>query len=308
MKTILEYINDNDEIIKMIYNILDNSLISESQIEESFLFESKLNFNPKDEQELSNLLEIRKNDYNKIDEINDEYSKYLKENKFNTDKYFHWKLLNDDWTDLSNTLKIGNVGICIRSNNFLLCTFNWENNTREDVLSKINYDFSKSFFDNLFNLFYENKVIWYQFIKKDSYLSDVKFITDKSKVNEYKLIKLEDTKNQENSSDNESSTQENVKNTVTDSIKDNKDLLTPLAKAANITGEKLRDIITKVCLDKNGKARKLDDSVIIGLSVMLCGVILTIKKSGKSDNAAILAVTDRIAKIVKSKKSIKNNI
>jgi len=123
--------------------------------------------------------------------------------------------------------------------------------------------------------------------------------------NEYR--KNNSKENDDSNKENKSS-EENVKDTVTDQIKDNKDLLTPLAKEANITGEKLRDIITKVCLDKKGKPRKLDESVILGLSIMLCGVILTIKKSGKSDNAAILAVTNKITSIVKNKKSIKNTI
>lgn len=311
MKSIVEYIENNNEILSLISEVLNNNEIS--NIEESFLFESKLNFNPKDSEELTELMTLWRNDknsYEKIDEINDEWLKYLKDNNFNIDKYFHWKPFSDDFADINSVLKINTeIGICYRGGYLMLSKFDFKNKYRGDTLVQIEYDYSKPFFENFINLFHENKVIWFEFCKKGTYLDEMTFTTDKNELKDYKLIELEETKCKSNDTKNdESDTEENVKDTVTDSIKDNKDLLTPLAKAANITGEKLRDIITKVCLDKNGKARKLDNSVILGLSVMLCGVILTIKKSGKSDNAAILAVTDRISKIVKSKKSIKNNL
>lgn len=106
----------------------------------------------------------------------------------------------------------------------------------------------------------------------------------------------------------ETQSEEEQKEQTTEVISDNKDLLTPIAKAANVTGEQLLNIITKLCVDKKGKARKLEDGVIVGLSIMICGMLLSVKKNGKSDNSAIKAIVDKMRSIMDNKKAIKSII
>lgn len=119
--------------------------------------------------------------------------------------------------------------------------------------------------------------------------------------------KDEDTDKSSESSQ-ETQSEEEQKEQTTEVISDNKDLLTPVAKAANVTGEQLLNIITKLCVDKKGKARKLEDGVIVGLSIMICGMLLSVKKTGKSDNSAIKAIVDKMKSIIDNKKAIKSII
>ena len=109
-------------------------------------------------------------------------------------------------------------------------------------------------------------------------------------------------------SSQETQSEEEQKEQTTEVISDNKDLLSPVAKAANVTGEQLLNIITKLCVDKKGKARKLEDGVIVGLSIMICGMLLSVKKTGKSDNSAIKAIVDKMKSIIDNKKAIKSII
>jgi hypothetical protein len=113
-------------------------------------------------------------------------------------------------------------------------------------------------------------------------------------------------KDNENKSEpsKEIQSEEEQKEQTTEVISDNKELLAPIAKEAKVTGEQLRDIITKICVDKKGKSRKLDEGVILGISIMICGALLTVKKNGKKDNSAIKSVVEKITKIIANKKSI----
>ena len=306
MKTILEYIKDNDEILNIISEVLDNNEIS--NIEESFLFEGEtIKLHPTNYVQLEDTLNAIQD--KEIKDIIESAWSDFKSSNFKDEKNGPRALLSLDhsyYEDIEGFV-FNNIVILSQQKNYIsLCSFNKENISVIKTYNKIEYNYQKNIFWNILNLLSENKSIFYQFLNssnasKDEYDFNIK---DYEEINLSDILKS----NNDNSSEEFSSTEENVKDTVTNSIKANKDLLTPLAKEANITGEKLRDIITKVCLDKNGKARKLDDSVILGLSIMLCGVILTVKKSGKSDNSAILAVTNKIASIVKNKKSIKNTI
>ena len=96
-----------------------------------------------------------------------------------------------------------------------------------------------------------------------------------------------------------------TKEDVTDVISDNSDLITPLAKAANVTADKLAEIVSKLCKTKTGKSRKLDPGVITGLSIMICGILLTVKKNGKNDRQAIVDIVDRLNQIIAQKKGLK---
>lgn len=99
-------------------------------------------------------------------------------------------------------------------------------------------------------------------------------------------------------SDESSNTAEEVTSSeVSDVVSDNKDLLTPLAKAANVKGDQLVNIVTKLC-----KGRKLEETTITGLCVILCGTLLSVKKSGKGDKKAVAIVIDKIAKVVNNSK------
>ena len=95
------------------------------------------------------------------------------------------------------------------------------------------------------------------------------------------------------------------KEDVSDVISDNKDLLTPLAKEANVTADQLSNIVSKLCLTKTGKSRKLDSGVVTGLSIIICGVLLTVKKNGKNDRKAIVDVINKISELIEQKKGFK---
>ena len=321
MKSIVEYIQNNDEIMYLISEVLDSKEIS--NIEESFLFENSEDnidkkYYPKNYDELQDVFDIK--DAKNTDDFNGGWIKFCKKYIKNFISTYPYLILDDNtfntynaYKNLQSSILLGNMIIQVRTDKLVLDTKYQpkDHTTLGSHRYTIDYDYSHSVFYNIIALLEKNDMIYNQFFQEDSSNVRDKFTTDYDeykKLNLKKIEKIDLSKinDQENSESNSSS--DEVKDTVTDSIKANKDLLTPLAKEANITGEKLRDIITKVCLDKNGKARKLDDSVILGLSIMLCGVILTVKKSGKSDNSAILAVTNKIASIVKNKKSIKNTI
>ena len=57
-----------------------------------------------------------------------------------------------------------------------------------------------------------------------------------------------------------------------------------------------------------GAKVKLEDGVILGLSIMICGMLLSVKKNGKSDNSAIRAIVDKMKSIMDNKKAIKSII
>ena len=95
------------------------------------------------------------------------------------------------------------------------------------------------------------------------------------------------------------------KEDVSDVISDNKDLLTPLAKEANVTADQLSNIVSKLCLTKTGKSRKLDSGVVTGLSIIICGVLLTVKKNGKNDRKAVVDVINKISELIEQKKGFK---
>lgn len=126
-------------------------------------------------------------------------------------------------------------------------------------------------------------------------------VTDNSSKESTEETK-EETKSEERVE--EISTEE-AKEDVTDTISDNSDLITPLAKAANVTADKLVEIVSKLCKTKTGKSRKLDPGVITGLSIMICGVLLTVKKNGKNDRKAIVDIVDKLNQIIAQKKGLK---
>ena len=92
---------------------------------------------------------------------------------------------------------------------------------------------------------------------------------------------------------------------VSDVISENKDLLTPLAKEANVTADQLSNIVSKLCLTKTGKSRKLDPGVVTGLSIIICGVLLTVKKNGKNDRKAVVDIINKISELIEQKKGFK---
>ena len=313
MNSLSNYINENNILNDVNFVILEalNNNLSNEEIEESFdniIFES-INFNPKNEEELRDLIEIEVGNTSSIDNFNQNWIDYLKKHNINTEKYFPYKLLLDDWSELPNTLKISseNIGLCFRGGKFNISEFDWNKKTREKSIVDIEYDYNKSFFDNLIALFRENKIIWYQFVNFETTVkkNHNKFVFDKSKLKDYKEINIDNLKNkEENKSNDEIQSEKDTKEDTTQAIVNNKDLLTPLAKEAKVTGDQLRDIITKLCVTKSGKARKLEEGVILGLSIMICGALLTVKKNGKKDNAAIKSITEKIVKIMLNKKSI----
>ena len=129
-----------------------------------------------------------------------------------------------------------------------------------------------------------------------------------TKPSKEELKKAEEIVNSSKESKSEESEEKQIEPTkedVSDVISDNKDLLTPLAKEANVTADQLSNIVSKLCLTKTGKSRKLDSGVVTGLSIIICGVLLTVKKNGKNDRKAIVDVINKISELIEQKKGFK---
>ena len=129
-----------------------------------------------------------------------------------------------------------------------------------------------------------------------------------TKPSEEELKKAEEIVNSSEESKSEEPEEKPIEPTpedVSDVISENKNLLTPLAKEANVTADQLSNIVSKLCLTKTGKSRKLDPGVVTGLSIIICGVLLTVKKNGKNDRKAVVDVINRVSELIDQKKSLK---
>lgn len=105
--------------------------------------------------------------------------------------------------------------------------------------------------------------------------------------------------NSENADNGNTNVNKEVTNETTDAIKENKDLLSPLAKKAGVDGEVLRNFVSaklRKTLDENvGKKgtreavqKALGEDVILGTCIMVLGALIT------KDEAKIKAISEQI--------------
>ena len=145
-----------------------------------------------------------------------------------------------------------------------------------------------------------------QLAKKFKELIDKKF-PDGGKEYEKVSLKIEKAGVDEGPKTNENSEKDNtnsevskeIKNETTDTIKENNDLLTPLAKKADIDGNILRNFVSaklrKTLDEKIGKKgtresvqKALGEDVILGTCIMVLGALIT------KDEAKIKAISEQI--------------
>ena len=96
---------------------------------------------------------------------------------------------------------------------------------------------------------------------------------------------------------------EDIKKVEKEVIEDNKDLIKQLLVKANTNAEKVTSVINKIC-----KGIKTDESTVLGLTVMICGMLMSIKKNGKGNKIGVRTLAEKIVKITSNKKSGIRNI
>lgn len=162
---------------------------------------SEFNINPKTEEELNNVLTINDQDRNTIDLFNNNWKKFIQEKQYNTEKFLPANLLVDNWINMENTLLLigNNLALGNRTEGF--CLLNIENNINKGIVSSISYDYNKNIYENIINVFLNNKVLFYQFVyfdktvdKNNKWLFDASQIPDyDDTVNIYTLSQNKDT-------------------------------------------------------------------------------------------------------------------
>lgn len=130
-----------------------------TEVKEENIEHSK-NFNPKDDQELNSLLTISSQDYKTIDEFNDAWMEY-KENVLKDKNFGPWKLLDDSAHGHLGLIPLTIKGIGIADRSSKLCLLHIDENGKNlGTYSEIKYDYTKSFFDNVMNLFKQKDEIY----------------------------------------------------------------------------------------------------------------------------------------------------
>ena len=153
MKTIINYLNENIESLNI-------------------LFESEnLNFNPKNAQQLDELLTFKDYDYKKIDAFKSNYLTWIKKHNISTDDVsylcFHDNFLGvngcisiyiqDDYLKQCKIEKDIVNNLCVTSRGGYLRLDVYSDNKKfviEKTLRSIKYDFGVSFFANFSKLVY----------------------------------------------------------------------------------------------------------------------------------------------------------
>lgn len=290
MKTIIEYLN-TDNINDILLEVLSNDRIyTDNEIIESLniLFESEnLNFNPEDEQQLNELITINDGDYKKIDAFKSNYIQWIKKHKISKDDVDYLCfvdvfpgvngcigiVIHEDYIKQCKIQKDIANHLCVTSRdggNLRLDVYNQHKNfVIEKTIRTIKYDFSVSFFENF---------------------SKLVFNLDESKIN----------KNTEETTKNDS--QEDNKE-VKSNVEDKKQILAPLAKLSNVTGDQLNNVLNRI-----RKSIKMSTDTELGLAIMICGALLTMRKGGKNDKRAVGLLCEQLLKICKNPKTGLRNI
>lgn len=303
----------NDDIVNLLEELINaKQAVSENMISDDDivkLFESnKLNFEPKNKDELENLFSaIDEGDnspnYEAIDELNEKWMAFCNKNFKSIKDKMPWKLKADENSNLPNTISFDNIAIGIRSEGFVCGDFNSKNKKFGSNLRKsIEYNYDKSFFVNLLLLLEKAKLLKQVFDGScdDGYLK--LNINDKSKFTLEDAVKLSKS-SEKNDDENDNNKNEDIKKVEKEVIEDNKDLIKQLLVKANTNAEKVTSVINKIC-----KGIKTDESTVLGLTVMICGMLMSVKKNGKGNKIAVKTLAEKIVKITSNKKSGIRNI
>lgn len=303
----------NDDIVNLLEELINaKQVVSENMISDDDivkLFESnELNFEPKNDDELKELFSAIDGDannspnYEAIDELNEKWIAFCNKNFKSIKDKMPFKLKADENSNLPNTISFDNIAIGIRSEGFVCGDFNSKNKKFGSNLRKsIKYDYGKSFFVNLLLLLEKANMLKQVFDGScdDGYLK--LNINDKSKFTLEDAVKLSKSSNDKHSEDSKKN--EDIKKVEKEVIEDNKDLIKQLLVKANTNAEKVTSVINKIC-----KGIKTDESTVLGLTVMICGMLMSIKKNGKGNKIAVRTLAEKIVKITSNKKSGIRNI
>lgn len=289
MKSINEFLN-NTGLDNILLEVLSNTRkYTANEISDSLdiLFESEnLNFKPEDEQQLDELITINDGDYKKIDVFKDNYKEWIKKHNISTDDVDYLCFV-DVFSEINGCIVIhihenyfkqckiekdiaDKLCVTSRGGNLRLDIYNYKKNfVIEKTLRSIKYDFSVSFFENFSKLVYN---------------------LDENKINK---------NTEENTKNNLQEDNKEVKTT----IEDKKQVLVPLAKLSNVTGDQLNNVFNKI-----RKSIKMTTDTELGLAIMICGALLTVRNGGKNDKKAVGFLCEQLLKICKNPKSGLRNI
>ena len=304
----------NDDIVNLLEELINSQqVVSENMISDDDivkLFESnELNFEPKNKDELEELFSAIDEDnskspnYKAIDELNQAWIDFCNKNFKSIKDKMPWKLKADENSNLPNKISFDNIAIGIRSEGFVCGDFNSKNKTFGKKFHKsIKYDYGKSFFVNLLLLLEKANLLKQVFDGScdDGYLK--LNIKDTSKFTLEDAVKLSKS-SEKNDDENDDNKKEDIKNVEKEVIEDNKDLIKQLLVKANTNAEKVTSVINKIC-----KGIKTDESTVLGLTVMICGMLMSVKKNGKGNKIAVRTLAEKIVKITSNKKSGIRNI
>lgn len=310
MKSLYQYItvDETAELLKSLIN--DKQVISEDMISDNDiikLFESnKLNFTPKNEDKLKDLFSAIDGGDDKfpnteaIDELNENWITFCNKNFKSIKDKMPFKLKADEKSNLSNTISFDKIAIGIRDEGFVCGDFDSKNKTFGLKLHKsIKYNYDKSFFINLLLLLEKANLLKQVFDGScnNGYLK--LNINDKSKFTLEDAMKLaKSSEKNDDKNDNNKNKKEDIKKVEKEVIEDNKDLIKQLLVKANTNAEQVTSVINKIC-----KNIKTDESTILGLTVMICGMLMSIKKNGKGNKIAVRTLAEKIVKITSNKKT-----
>ena len=302
-----------DDIVNLLEELINfKQIISEDMISDNDivkLFESnELNFEPKNEDELKDLFSaIDGGDDNypnteAIDELNKNWIAFCNKNFKSIKDKMPFKLKADEKSNLSNTISFDKIAIGIRSEGFTCGDFDSKNKKFGlNFHTSIKYNYDKSFFVNLLLLLEKANLLKQVFDGScdGSYLK--LNINDTSKFTLNDAIKLAKSSNDKHNEDNNKNT--DIKNIEKKVIEDNTDLIKQLLVKANTNAEQVTSVINKICKDI-----KTDESTVLGLTVMICGMLMSLKKNGKGNKIAIKTLAEKIVKITSNKKTGIRNI
>ena len=305
MKSLVQYINE-DNIVNLLEELINNKqIISEDMISDNDiikLFESnELNFEPKNKEELESLFKKISNhkdvETDIIDAINDGWIKFVNKHFSSIKDKMPFKLLGDVKQSYRNALLIDSIIISYpdmdSSSTAHLNIYDAKKYKEQKSLASHPYSFKHSFFANLLSLLEQVNLLKQVFDGscEDGYLQ--LNINDKSKFTLKNAVELSKSSNNEN--DNENT---DIKKVEKEVIEDNKDLIKQLLIKANTNAEQVTSVINKICANI-----KIDESTILGLTIMICGMLMSIKKNGKGNKIAIRTLAEKIVKITSNKKS-----
>ena len=298
----------NDDVVNLLEELINSkqviyeNMISDDDIVK--LFESnELNFEPKNKNELKELFSaidgVDDNGPNTkaIDELNQAWIDFVNKNFKSIKDKMPSKLKADEQSNLHNTISFDNIAIGIRREGFVCGDFNSKNKKFGSNLRKsIKYDYGKSFFVNLLLLLEQAELLKQVFDGScdDGYLK--LNINNKSKFTLKNAVKLSKSSNDKHNEDGKKN--EDIKKVEKKVIEDNKDLIKQLLVKANTNAEKVTAVVNKICKDI-----KTDESTVLGLTVMICGMLMSIKKNGKGNKIAVRTLAEKIVKITSNKKS-----